>query len=184
MAPRKPAKNYGCVESDALTSPAASGALPPYRASLQPEWIDYNGHLRDAYYALVLSHAIDDVMDHLGLDAAYRERTRCTLYTLELHMHYLHEVMASDALEVATSVLDADRKRIHVGCRFACGRSSDPVATGEVMLLHVHQGDKPASAAFPAHVERRLESLKLSGDESAVWGPGSRNMRIQRRPLA
>ena len=120
-------------------------ALPLYRAQLLPEWIDYNGHVRDAYYGLVLSYAIDDIMDHLGLDAAYRERTRCTLYTLELHMRYLHEVKGTDDLLVATSILDADRKRIHMGCRFMCGRLSDAVATGEVMLLHVHQGDKPAS---------------------------------------
>jgi acyl-CoA thioester hydrolase len=155
--------------------------LPPYRAKLLPEWIDYNGHLRDAYYGLVLSYAIDDVMDHLGLDAAYRERTHCTLYTLELHIHYLHEVMSSDELEVTTSILDADRKRIHVGCRFACSRLSDAVATGEVMLLHVHQGDKPASAAFPAPIERQLDSLKVSGDENAAWGPGSRKIQLQRR---
>ena len=149
---------------------------------MQPDWIDYNGHLRDAYYGLVLSYAIDDVMDHLGLDAAYRERTHCTLYTLELHVHYLHEVMASDELDVATSILDADRKRIHIGCRFACGRLSDAVATGEVMLLHVHQGDKPASVAFPDHIAEKLESLKLTGDESAAWGPASRKMQIHRRP--
>lgn len=164
-----------------MTSPAASVPLPPYRTELQAEWIDYNGHLRDAYYGLVLSYAIDEVMDHLGLDAAYRERTRCTLYTLEMHMHYLHEVRASDGLEVTTSILDADHKRIHVGCRFACSRSSEAVATGEVMLLHVQQGDKPAGAAFPAHVERKLESLKLSGDASAAWGPASRKMQLQRR---
>ncbi|HWJ34140.1 MAG TPA: thioesterase family protein [Steroidobacteraceae bacterium] len=158
-------------------------ALPLYRAKLLPEWIDYNGHLRDAYYGLVLSYAIDDVMDHLGLDAAYRERTHCTLYTLELHMHYLHEVKASDELYVATSVLDADRKRIHVGCRFACDRLSEPVATGEVMLLHVHQGDKPASASFPSHIEQKLESLKLPGDASAAWGPRSRKIELQRRAV-
>jgi len=158
-------------------------SLPPYRAELQPEWIDYNGHLRDAYYGLVLSYAIDDVMDHLGLDAAYRERTRCTLYTLELHIHYLHEVMASDELVVTTSILDSDRKRIHAGCRFTCSRSSDAVATGEVMLLHVHQGDKPASAAFPGPIERQLDSLKLSADQSAAWGPGSRKIQLQRRSV-
>ncbi len=72
--------------------------LPVYRADIEPAWIDYNGHLRDAYYGLIASYAIDDVMDHLGLDAAYRERTQCTLYTLELHMHYLHEVKSSDDL--------------------------------------------------------------------------------------
>ena len=61
--------------------------LPVYRAKILPDWIDFNGHLRDAYYGLVASYAVDDVMDHLGLDAAYRERTHCTLYTLEEHLH-------------------------------------------------------------------------------------------------
>ena len=44
-------------------------------------------------------------MDQLGLDAGYRERTHCTLYTLELHMHFLHEIKASDELTVTTRVL-------------------------------------------------------------------------------
>jgi acyl-CoA thioester hydrolase len=155
--------------------------LAPYQARILPEWIDYNGHLRDAYYGVALSHAIDDVMDQLGLDAAYRARTRCTLYTLELHMHFLHEVEATDDLRLATSVLDADHKRLHLGCRFACARVGGAVATGEALLLHVHQGERPASAAFPSAVERTLRSLTLSAEERAAWGPGSRRIGLQRR---
>ena len=166
-----------------MTAPP-SASLPLYRTQLQREWIDYNGHVRDAYYGLVLSYAIDDVMDHLGLDAAYRERTRCTLYTLELHMRYLHEVKLTDDLVVATSILDADRKRIHMGCRFLCDRLSDAAATGEVMLLHVHQGDKPASAPFPHDIDARLQALRLPPDAGAAWGPGSRKIELQRRPPA
>ena len=157
-------------------------ALPTFRARIEPEWIDYNGHLRDAYYGLILSFAIDDVMDHLGLDAAYRQRTQCTLYTLELHLHYLHEVKSTDELEVTTSILDADAKRLLAGCRFACPRLPDSVATGEVMLLHVHQGEKPLSAAFPEHVYVKLGKLKLPADAAAAWSPGSRKMEIKRRP--
>ncbi len=161
-----------------------SPAIPPYRAQLLPDWIDFNGHLRDAYYGLVMSYAIDDIMDHLGLDAAYRERTRCTLYTLELHMRYMHEVKGTDDLVVATSILDADRKRIHMGCRFTCGRLNEAVATGEVMLLHVHQGDKPASSPLPPHIDARIQTLKLPSDAGAAWGPGSRKMELQRRPAS
>jgi acyl-CoA thioester hydrolase len=156
--------------------------LAPYHAAIQPEWIDYNGHLRDAYYGVALSRALDDLMEQLGLDAAYRERTHCTLYTLELHMHYLHEVKAADALQLSTVILDADAKRMHVGCRFATGRSSDAVALGEALLLHVHQGAKPSSAAFPAEVERTLQSLKIAQAARAGWGPGSRKIELQRRP--
>ncbi len=155
--------------------------LRPYRVEILPEWIDYNGHLRDAYYVVALSHAVDEVMNHLGLDAAYRERTRCTLYTLELHMHFLHEVKESDGLTVATSVLDFDRKRIHAACDFLCPRVSEAVGTAEVMLLHVHQGDKPASASFPPEVLERLEAVKLAPAALAARGLGSRKIELKRR---
>jgi len=155
--------------------------LPVYHARIQPDWIDFNGHLRDAYYGLVASFAIDDVMDVLGLDAAYRARTHCTLYTLEVHLHYLHEVKGSDDLRVATSVLDFDRKRLHVGCHFLCSRLSEPVATAEMMLLHVHQGDKPSVASFPEEVTSMLEALKLGAAEREAFGPGSRKIEMKRR---
>jgi acyl-CoA thioester hydrolase len=162
-----------------LTS--ALPSLPAYRATLKPDWIDYNGHLRDAYYGLIVSYTIDDVMDHLGLGAAYRAGTQCTLYTLEMHIHYLHEVKESDALEVHTSILDVDRKRFHAGCRFTCPRLNEPVATSDLMLLHVHQGEKPASAAFPPAIEAKLQALQLPPDLAAAWGPSSRKIEILRR---
>jgi acyl-CoA thioester hydrolase len=155
--------------------------LPPYRVKIQPEWIDYNGHLRDAYYVVALSSAVDEFMDHLGIDAAYRERTRCTLYTLELHMHFLHEIKASDELSVAISVLDFDRKRIHAACDFFCPRVSGAAATAEVMLLHVRQGDEVASAAFPEDIERRLFELELSPEVLAARALGSRKIELKRR---
>ena len=155
--------------------------LPPYRTAIDPAWIDYNGHLRDAFYGLVLSYATDDMMDHIGVDAAYRERTRCTLYTLEVHIHYLHEVKATDLLEVRTDILDADRKRIHAGCSFFCARVAGPVAVAEAMLLHVLRTDKPAAAAFPADIESRLAALKLSEAGRAGFGPASRRIELRRR---
>jgi acyl-CoA thioester hydrolase len=155
--------------------------LPIYRATIQADWIDFNGHLRDAYYGLVASYAIDAVMDHLGLDSAYRARTHCTLYTLELHLHYLHEVKRSDDLGVLTSVLDFDRKRLQVGCRFIRSHDADPVATAEMMLLHVHQGDKPTVASFPEEVCAKLGELKLPAAAREAFGPGSRKIEMKRR---
>ena len=152
-----------------------------YCATIEPAWIDYNGHMRDAYYGLVASYAVDDVMNYLGLDSAYRERTRCTLYTLELHLHYLHEVKSSDDLQVISSVLDFDPKKIHLGCRFNCSRVSEPVAMADMMLLHVHQGDHPGSAPFPDEVSAKLEALKLSPASREAFAPSSRKIELKRR---
>jgi acyl-CoA thioester hydrolase len=152
--------------------------LPVYRAVIEPDWIDYNGHVRDAYYGLAASYAIDAAMDHLGLDAGYRTNTKCTLYTLEMHLHYLHEIKASDDLHITTSILDFDRKRIHAGCTFTLPRLGDPAATADMMLLHVRQGEKPAAASFPDPLLATLGALKLSGAARAAFGPRSRRIEL------
>jgi acyl-CoA thioesterase FadM len=114
-----------------------------YHTRVAPEWIDFNGHLRDGYYTVLFSSAVDALMDRLGLDSAYRERTGCTLYTLELHVHFLHEVKLTDALEIQVRLLGADRKRLHAGFEMCTAGRPDPVATAEFMLLHVRQAPQP-----------------------------------------
>ncbi|HEY1878199.1 MAG TPA: thioesterase family protein, partial [Rhizomicrobium sp.] len=154
--------------------------IPVYRVKIEPEWIDFNGHVRDAYYGLAGSYAVDALMDHLGLDAAYRKSTRCTLYTLETHMHFLHEVKDSDDLCIVTSILDVDKKRIHAGFCFICTRLPDPAATADMMLLHVQQGEKAASAPFPEAVAEKLAAAKLSAGARDAWGPLSRKIELKR----
>ena len=140
-----------------------------YRTEVAPEWIDYNGHLRDAYYSLIVSLATDALMDRLGLDEAYRARTRCTLYTLEMHMHFLREVKKTDVVDVSVRILGTDRKRIHAAFDMRCGRYPDPVATAEIMLLHVHQGEEPKAQAFPPEV---IEALaRVAEEDAAGAGP-------------
>jgi acyl-CoA thioester hydrolase len=136
-----------------------------YRTEVAPEWIDYNGHLRDAYYSLIVSLATDKLMDRVGLDEAYRARTRCTLYTLEMHMHFLREVKKTDVVDVSVRILGTDRKRIHAALDMRCGRYPDPVATAEIMLLHVHQGDEPKAQTFPPEV---IEALARVAEEEAA----------------
>jgi acyl-CoA thioester hydrolase len=134
-----------------------------FRTSIAPEWIDYNGHLRDAYYSLIFSLATDALMDRVGLDDAYRTRTRCTLYTLEMHIHFLHEVMKTDVVDVSVRILGTDRKRIHAALDMRCDRYPDPVATAELMLLHVRQGDEPKAEAFPPEVVEALAKIAAEG---------------------
>jgi len=152
-----------------------------YRTQVLPEWIDYNGHLRDAYYVLVVSSATDALMDHLGMDASYRQRTHCTLYTLEMHVHYFHEIMQADLLEVTVRIIAADEKRIHAGFEISCARHNEPAASVEFMLLHVEQGEKVAALPFPADIARALETLRAATAEVAPARRGSRKMELRVR---
>ena len=156
-------------------------ALQIYSTAIAPEWIDYNGHLRDAYYGLILSYASDALMDRVGLDAEYRRATGCTLYTLEQHMHFLHEVKQSDHLDVCVRVLAADRKRIHAAFDFFCARYADPVFVGEMMLLHVRQDPAPASVPFPPGISSAIDALVASTATVPSPVPPSRRIELRAR---
>lgn len=155
--------------------------LAIYRTPVLPDWIDFNGHLRDAYYVLVVSYAADALMEHLGMDARYRQRTHCTLYTLEMHVHYLHEVKQSDMLEVTVRIIAADEKRIHAAFDLSCARHNEPAASVELMLLHVEQGESVASCAFPAEIARAVETLQGATAGVAPAKRGSRKMELRGR---
>ena len=47
--------------------------------------------------------------------------------------------------------------------------------------MHVHQGEKPAGAPFPAGIAARLESLKVPAAEAASRKYSSRKIEIKRR---
>ena len=154
-------------------------ALPLYRPAIQPDWIDYNGHLRDAFYGLIFSHAIDDLMDHLGIDAAYRESTRNTLYSLEMHTYFLREIKQSDAIHVHSAIIGADKKRLHVATALYCERFPEAAATAEFMLLHVHQGDAVKSAPFPPELRARIDALLALSAAQAPLGAASRKIELR-----
>jgi acyl-CoA thioester hydrolase len=155
--------------------------LPIYRTGVAAEWIDYNGHLRDAYYVLISSYATDALMDRIGIDASYRKRTRCTLYTLEIHIHYLREVKRTDEVSVDVRIIAADHQRIHAALDLMSARHPEPVASAEIMLLHVAEGEKPVATAFPPDIGRAIEALKEATAALPASGPGSRRMLLRSR---
>lgn len=130
-------------------------ALKTYTTKIQPEWVDYNGHLRDAFYLLIFSYATDALMDTLGLDSENREASGHSLFTLELHLNYLHEVKLGAEVEVHTQLIGYDTKRLHLYHSLHLAADEQALAGNEQMLLHVDLAG-PSSAPF---TETTLEHL-------------------------
>ncbi|MFI7244735.1 thioesterase family protein [Streptomyces qinglanensis] len=128
--------------------------LPLFEQTVRPEWIDYNGHMSEAFYVLVFGHATDAMMDEVGLGPAYREDTGCSLYTVEAHVRYLDEVAEGAPLTVRTRVLGAAGKKLRFAHEMSVGER--PVATSELFALHV---GAEGSTPFPEAVRARLEAL-------------------------
>ncbi|UCH73114.1 MAG: thioesterase family protein [Rhodospirillales bacterium] len=132
-----------------------------YRATVKSEWLDYNGHMNEAYYVRLFSQATDAFMDYSGQDAAYRARTNSSIYTLETHVMYLREVSEGEPVRIETRLLGRDEKRYRLFHAMYHGDSGDLLATGEHMLLHVDMSG-PRSAPFPPEIADRLMAIEAA----------------------
>jgi len=145
--------------------PEARAAIPPlplvcFEGVVLPEWVDYNGHLRDAFYSLLFSYGVDGLMDRIGLDAAGRQALSHSLFTLEAHIHYLREVKLGAALEVRVQVVAIDAKRLHVALALHVPGLDGAAALGEQMLLNMDMRG-PRSAPFAPAVLAQLQPLAV-----------------------
>ena len=126
--------------------------------TVRAEWVDYNGHLRDAFYLLIFSFAVDAFIDRIGLTDAERRARQRSVYTLESHINYLHEIKQGTPVRVDARVIAHDAKRIQLYLEmFADGRD-DAVAVSEQMLLQVDTNG-PTSVPFDADVAARIAAF-------------------------
>ena len=133
--------------------------LTTYSTPVLEEWVDYNGHLRDAFYLLIFSYATDALMDRLGLDSQNREAGGHSLFTLEVHLNYLHEVKLGAQVEVRTQLIGFDKKRLHLYHSLHLTGETQTLAGNEQMLLHVDLAG-PHSAPFSEHTLALLQAIE------------------------
>ena len=127
-----------------------------YRATVQPEWIDYNGHMNVAYYLLAFDQATDIFFDLLGLNAAHREATGGTTFAGDIHLTYPREVKQGDPLRITSQLLGFDEKRLRFIQHMYHADEGFLAATMESLSLYVDLNRRRVSA-FPESIRARLE---------------------------
>jgi acyl-CoA thioester hydrolase len=133
--------------------------LPVLNATVLAEWVDYNGHMNDAAYALVFSRAGDALMDRIGLDAAARRQSGQSIYTLQMMLHYFKEAKEGDAFSVSCHLLEHDDKRMRLWLDMT-SPGGERLAASEQLLISVAQGEGGARAApWRFETKAALEAL-------------------------
>lgn len=149
--------------SNADSCMGQAALLATWRGPVSADWVDYNGHLRDAFYLLIFSYATDALMDRIGLDASGRKSTGHSLFTLEAHINYVQEVSSGAMVEVRTQLLGHDSKRLQVYHSLHQDGVQALLAANEQMLLNVDLTERagPRSAPFAPTVLERLEAIRV-----------------------
>ena len=133
-----------------------------WREPVLDAWIDYNGHVSEPYYVLVMGHATDAVMDAVGMGPAYQAATDSSFYTVEAHVRYLAEIRSGVELEVRSSVIGCTGKLAWFWHElWADGQLR---ATEEILGVHVTAG---SSSPFPDDVAARLREICVDPPEEA-----------------
>jgi acyl-CoA thioesterase FadM len=136
-----------------------------YRTPVREEWIDYNGHMNDACYAIVCTEASEVFLTALGIGDGYHAETGCTTYTVESHIYYRKEATRGDTLHAETSLAHADTKRVRIHHTIRSSTGAE-IATAELLYLHVNQHSARVEP-FPADRQSLLAEV-LTAHSQAV----------------
>lgn len=128
---------------------------------VEPEWIDYNGHLNVAYYGVLFDRASDEAFELVGLGPEYAARRGASFFVVETHATFRREVREGDPLRATVQLVDVDDKRIHAYLELRHAREGWLAATSETLSVHVDTRARRA-AAFPSDVLANLALMKAA----------------------
>lgn len=125
------------------------------------EWIDYNGHMNDAYYVVAFSQAIDAFMLHIGLNESFRKEHHVSIYTLQSMVTYIKEVAEAEPILIQAQLLESDNKKLRLFMTMLHAETYDELANMETLLLHMDMKAHKAAPFLP-QTQAQLDSLQAS----------------------
>lgn len=127
----------------------ASNRLIVYRDWVQPDWIDYNGHLNDAYYVVAFSRGLDGFMEAIGLGAAFREQHQVSMFTLQCMTHYFKEIDEGEAFTITCQLIDHDHSKVHLYLQMWHNETGEEHAAFEALMLHMDMNQRRSAPWLP-----------------------------------
>ena len=145
---------------------AAPGPFVCSIMQIEPQWIDYNGHLNMAYYNVIMDRSIDELFAAMGMGPDYLKARNGSTMTAECHVRYVREVHLGDPLQVSAYVIAADDKRLHTFEELRHATEGWVSATSENMTLHIDMNVRKV-APFPPDIRTRIAGVTKAHAEIA-----------------
>ncbi|MAW85871.1 MAG: thioesterase [Phyllobacteriaceae bacterium] len=148
--------------------------------SVEPGWIDYNGHMNMAYYNVLFDRCADEAFAEFGVSADYVRERSMSVFTAEIHICYVRELHEGDKVTVSFQLIDHDDKRIRVYQEI---RHQDGwlAATCEALSLHIDMNG-PRVTPFPEDVREKVQAMQAEHARLPVPERVGRAIALQRRP--
>ena len=128
---------------------------------VEPDWIDYNGHMNMAYYHVLFDRAVDEAFGLVGLGQDYLAERNASFFAAEIHTLYRRELKMHDTVRSTLQLLDHDEKRIHYYMEIRHAAEGWTAATMEGLSLHVDMETRKVSP-FPDEIAANLAVMKAA----------------------
>jgi acyl-CoA thioester hydrolase len=146
---------------------------------IEPQWIDYNGHLNVAYYMVLFDRAVDECFALLGIGEEYVRTRNASMFVAEAHIGYRREVQATDMVRITLQLIDFDEKRLHFCAEMRHAYDGWLAATCETMSLHVDMSARRASP-FPDDAVTNLTLMRAAHSRLATPDYAGRRIAMRR----
>jgi acyl-CoA thioester hydrolase len=140
------------------------------KGTVKPDWVDYNGHMGDFAYTIVFSEAVAAFMERIGVDAAHRRETGCTLRVSEIRIAFLREFHEGESYEVRLRIIDRQAQSVRLFGQMIDAESGFDAALSDQLLVYASEaGDGPGAAcSFPEAIRRRIDQLHGSDADAPL----------------
>ncbi len=128
---------------------------------IEPQWIDYNGHLNTAFFHVLFDRAIDEAFGLIGLGPDYVTARGASFFLAEAHTLYERELTVDERVRVTLQLVDFDEKRLHYYMEIRHAAEGWVAARAENLSIHVDIASRRA-APFPPDILANLAIMKAS----------------------
>ena len=150
-------------------------------ATVQPAWIDYNGHMNMGYYLVAFDEiATDGWFDHIGIGLDHKAAENHSTFTLCSNIDYLREVMEGDALRITTQMLDWDHKRLHFIHTMYHADEGYIAATNECLSMYIDMETRRSTSFSPA-LQQQFAHILANDSHHPPSDRAGRTLGIRRR---
>ena len=133
-----------------MTVTAIEAPFARYEGAVLPEWIDLNGHMNLAYYTVLFDYATDLLFEAIGIGRKYKDVTEHGTFVVETHNRYERELLVGQNVRVASQIVAADEKRIHLAHEMFRQTDGVRAATQELLFLSIDLARRRVVPFLPA----------------------------------
>ena len=138
-----------------------------YQTCVQPDWIDFNGHMNVAYYVLAFDQATDAFNSNLGLGPEYTRDQRQSMFVVDMNVTYRRELKEGAPIRCTTQLLEFDAKKLRIFHQMFHADEGFLAATNEIIMVHVDL-NSGKSCPFPEAALDALQSMARQHQSLAI----------------